>query len=84
MSKPKINIIPTSSLPKGTVRTWNAQRERVWLYKGVEFKTKRDLLHGISEAINGPTPAQATIEGVMPEAAVEVIMNEGETHEGTI
>lgn len=68
-------VIPNSMLPVGAKRIWNAQAERVWLFNGLEFWSKRDILRNNPKGIHIPAPVEAIIEGVMPEAVVEEIIN---------
>lgn len=68
-------VIPKSMLPKGAKRILNAEGERVWVFNGLEFWSKRDILANRPKAILRPTPIEGTIEGVMPEAVVEEIIN---------
>ena len=78
MSKRKTSttVIPRSMLPNGAQRVTNKQGERVWMFKGMEFASKRDLLAKAFKAIEGPKAVEGTIEGITPEAEFEVIMNE--------
>jgi len=68
MKRNKDNV-PTSMLPKGTTREYDAElKRRVWIYKGKKYLSKRMLIGSLT---NNVTVAQERVED-LPEEIVTV------------